>query len=50
MSWDSAPAPPLRGRLARHLGRLQQSLDTVGEQVRQAVAKRHRPHDGLGHR
>ncbi len=38
MSWDSSPTPPLRGRLARHLGRLQQSLDVVGEQVRQAVA------------
>ncbi len=38
MSWDAAPAPPDRGRLARHLGRLQQSLDTVAEQVRQAVA------------
>jgi hypothetical protein len=38
MSWDSSPTPPLRGRLARHLGRLQQSLDGVGEQVRQAVA------------
>jgi len=38
MSWDTSPTPPLRGRLARHLGRLQQSLDAVGEQVRQAVA------------
>ncbi len=38
MSWDTSPTPLLRGRLARHLGRLQQSLDTVGEQVRQAVA------------
>ena len=38
MSWDTSPTPPLRGRLARHLGRLQQSLDVVGEQVRQAVA------------
>ncbi len=38
MSWDSSPTPPLRGRPARHLGRLQQSLDVVGEQVRQAVA------------
>jgi hypothetical protein len=38
MSWDSSPTPPMRGRLARHLGRLQQSLDVVGEQVRQAVA------------
>ncbi len=38
MSWDSSPTPPLRGRLARHLGRLQQSLDVVGEQARQAVA------------
>ena len=28
----------LRGRLARHLGRLQQNLDAVGEQVREAVA------------
>ena len=38
MTWDTSPTPPLRGRLARHLGRLQQSLDVVGEQVRQAVA------------
>jgi hypothetical protein len=37
MTWNSAPSP-LRGRLARHLGRLQQNLDAVGEQVREAVA------------
>lgn len=37
MTGDSSP-PPVRGRLARHLGRLQQSLDVVGEQVRPAVA------------
>jgi hypothetical protein len=34
MTWNST----LRGRLARHLGRLQQSLDSVAEQVREAVA------------
>jgi hypothetical protein len=38
MSWETSPTPPLRGRQARHLGRSQQSLDVVGEQVRQAVA------------
>jgi hypothetical protein len=38
MSWDPSTTPPVRGRLARHLGRLQQSLDGVGQQVRQAVA------------
>lgn len=37
MTWNSA-SPTLRGRLARHLGRLHQSLDAVGEQVREAVA------------
>jgi hypothetical protein len=38
MIWDSSPTLPSRGRLARHLGRLQQSLDVMGEQVRQALA------------
>jgi hypothetical protein len=38
MTWDSLRSWPLRGKLARHLGRLQQHLDTVGEQVREAVA------------
>ncbi|HEY7328497.1 MAG TPA: hypothetical protein VH592_12690 [Gemmataceae bacterium] len=38
MSWDSASSWPVRGKLARHLGRLQQHLDSVGEQVREAVA------------
>lgn len=38
MTWNSAPTPTLRGRLARHLGRLQQNLDAVSEQVREAVA------------
>src|SRR5690349_18818854 len=37
MTWNSTPST-LRGRLARHLGRLQQNLDAVGEQVREAVA------------
>jgi hypothetical protein len=36
MTWNSTPT--LRGRLARHLGRLQHKLDAVGEQVREAVA------------
>jgi hypothetical protein len=38
MTWDSSRSWPVRGKLARHLGRLQQHLDTVGEQVREAVA------------
>jgi len=38
MSWDSSRSWPVRGKLARHLGRLQQHLDAVGEQVREAVA------------
>jgi hypothetical protein len=37
MTWNSASST-LRGRLARHLGRLQQNLDAVGEQVREAIA------------
>ena len=37
MTWNRTSAT-LRGRLARHLGRLQQNLDAVGEQVREAVA------------
>jgi hypothetical protein len=37
MTWNRTPST-LRGRLARHLGRLQQNLDVVGEQVREAVA------------
>ena len=38
MTWDSSRTWPVRGKLARHLGRLQQHLDVVGEQVREAVA------------
>ena len=38
MTWDSSRNWPVRGKLARHLGRLQQHLDAVGEQVREAVA------------
>jgi hypothetical protein len=38
MSWNSSPTPTIRGRLACHLGRLQQTLDAVGEQVREAIA------------
>jgi hypothetical protein len=38
MTWDSSRSWPVRGKLARHLGRLQQHLDSVGEQVREAVA------------
>jgi hypothetical protein len=38
MTWDSSRGWPVRGKLARHLGRLQQHLDAVGEQVREAVA------------
>jgi hypothetical protein len=38
MTWDSSRSWPVRGKLARHLGRLQQHLDAVGEQVREAVA------------
>jgi hypothetical protein len=38
MTWDSSRSWPGRGKLARHLGRLQQHLDAVGEQVREAVA------------
>jgi hypothetical protein len=38
MTWDSSRSWPVRGKLARHLGRLQQQLDAVGEQVREAVA------------
>jgi hypothetical protein len=38
MTWDSSQSWPVRGKLARHLGRLQQHLDAVGEQVREAVA------------
>ena len=38
MAWDSSRNWPIRGKLARHLGRLQQHLDAVGEQVREAVA------------
>jgi hypothetical protein len=38
MPWDSSPMSAIRGRLARHLGRLQQNLDAVGEQVREAIA------------
>jgi hypothetical protein len=38
MSWDSSRPWPVRGKLARHLGRLQQHLDSVGEQVHEAVA------------
>jgi hypothetical protein len=38
MTWDSSHSGPVRGKLARHLGRLQQHLDAVGEQVREAVA------------
>jgi hypothetical protein len=37
MTWNSSPST-LRGPLARHLGRLQQSLDEVAEQVREAIA------------
>jgi hypothetical protein len=38
MTRDSSRSWPVRGKLARHLGRLQQHLDSVGEQVREAVA------------
>ena len=38
MTWDSSRNWSVRGKLARHLGRLQQHLDGVGEQVREAVA------------
>jgi hypothetical protein len=38
MTWDSSRNWPVRGKLARHLGRLQQHLDAVGEQVRESVA------------
>jgi hypothetical protein len=38
MTWDSSRSWPVRGKLARHLGRLQQHLDAAGEQVREAVA------------
>src|SRR5579875_1488133 len=38
MTWDSSRNWRVRGKLARHLGRLQQHLDAVGEQVREAVA------------
>ena len=38
MTWDSSRTGFVRGKLARHLGRLQQHLDAVGEQVREAVA------------
>lgn len=38
MTWDSSRSWPVRGKLARHLGRLQQQLDAVGEQMREAVA------------
>jgi hypothetical protein len=38
MSWNSSRSWPVRGKLARHRGRLQQHLDAVGEQVREAVA------------
>ena len=38
MTWDSWRPWPVRGKLARHLGRLQQHLDAVGEQVREAIA------------
>ena len=32
MAWNSSRNWPFRGKLARHLGRLQQHLDAVGEQ------------------
>jgi hypothetical protein len=38
MTWDSSRNWAVRGRLAGHLGRLQQHLDAAGEQVREAVA------------
>ncbi len=38
MTWDTSRTGPVRGKLARHLGRLQQHLDAVGEQVREAIA------------
>lgn len=38
MTWDSSRSWPVCGKLARHLGRLQQHLDAVGEHVREAVA------------
>jgi hypothetical protein len=38
MTWDSLRSWPVCGKLARHLRRLQQHLDAVGEQLREAVA------------